>query len=421
MGLFSSTQMSWSEPYFFLIRLREAWGWRNRVLLGLAVAALLFLAILLTGRQRLDVWQSLGVSLAAAGVLLALLDVGNIQREVTITDDRIIYNSAVGTLWLGEFLLKDIRRVQLMWPGNWNRPWGAMLIQTDNDGFLLGVPHKVSLVAIANVLHRLGVSVSLEGWEPSESDSRVQVKDEIALPEDAARQTGRARIWQVGDDEAKLEPPFAVTIGVTIALGPLLLSLLGLIAAAVYLFLKWGALAAADRWMIGGVALAALVVSFLYLLVAGQFLAARYGIAVARSIVRTRPGAQLSGLEEDVIPVEIFDRAAWTSMIVKSTDFGFLQIDEGRRGLRFEGNKHRWEIPVSALTACRIEEAHVGSEGETNAEKRYYVVIACDRDGEPWEAGMTHSRTALGYDGKAQRYQRAQKFFERISGLLAKR
>jgi hypothetical protein len=305
-----------------------------------------------------------------------------------------------------------------MRPEDWNKSVTAMLITTADDAFVLGVPHKVSLDTVANVLHRLGVEVALAGWEPSEADTRVQVKDEIQLPEGATRRAGKARIWPVDENEARLTPPMATVVSFIIALSPLALSFLGLIAAGIYLFLKWGTLDVASRWLIGGGAFAALVASFVYLIVAGQFLAARYTVAVGKGIMKSRPGATLGGGEEELIPVEIFDRTAWTSVMARSIDFGFLQIDGRLGSLRYEGDKNRWDIPLSALTACRIEEAHVGSEANENAEKRYYVVIACERDGETWEAGMIHTRTEIGNDGKDQRYARAQGLFGRISSVV---
>lgn len=419
MKLFSSTQMSWNEPYFFIIRLRERWGWTRRGILLLVITVVMFLAMHFTRNPPL--LNSIAISLAAGFVLVALLDVGNIQREVTIKDDCIMYNSSVtmGMYWMGSFALKDIHQVKLMRAEEWNKPCGAMLITTSDDTFLLGVPNKVSLATVANVLHRLGVNVSLEGWEPSESDTRVQVKDEVVFSDETSRQSARARIWPVDSQEARLTPPAATAVAIVIALGPLFLSLLGSIGAGIYLFLKWGTLATIDKWAIGGGAFAAIVVSFVYLLLAGQFLASRYQIGVAKSVMRTRSGACFSGSEDDLIPVEIFDRTAWTSMLSKSIDFGFLRIDRGLRSLKLEGDKNRWDIPISALTTCRVEEAHVGSEGNPDAEKRYYVVIACDRDGEPWEAGMINTRTELGNDGKDARYARAQALFQRISAVVS--
>lgn len=60
----------------------------------------------------------------------------------------------------------------------------------------------------------------------------------------------------------------------------------------------------------------------------------------------------------------------------------------------------------------------MGSEGNPNPEVWCYVVIACDRDGEPWEVGMIITRTEFGSDGKEQKYSRAQRLFERISRLV---
>jgi hypothetical protein len=418
MKFFSSTQMTWNEPMFFVVRLRERWGWMRRGLLALGIVLLMFLAIFFT-RNQPGIGKTIAISVLAGVVLVVLMDVGNIQREVTIKDDCVICSSTVGTFWMTSFALRDIHGVRLLYPQEWTFPYGAMFVQTSDDMFLMGVPNKVSLPTVANVLHRLGVNVQLSGWEPSQADARVQVKDEVVLPKDAAPAYSHARIWPVDPLEGSMSPPLATAIGIVIALGPLILSLLGAIAAGTYLFLKWGALGALTKWLIGGGAAAAFVVSFMYLVVAGQFLAARFMIRVAKSVMATRRDSLFREREEDLIPVEVFDRAAWTSTIVKSVDFGFLRVDLRDRVLKFEGNKNRWDIPATALTTCRIEEAKVGSEASQNVEIRYYVVIAVNHNGEPWEAGMIHTRTELGNDGKEQRYARAQALFQRVSDVVS--
>jgi hypothetical protein len=418
MKLISATQMAWSEPYFFLIRLREPWGWRRRGLIGMAVATVMFLAIQFTGQGRLGALEAIGVSLACGAVILLLLDAGNIQREVTIKEDCIIYNSVGVTHWMGSFKLPDIHQIHLMRPEDWNRPWGAMLIRTADDGFLLGIPNKIELETVANVLHRLGVQVQLEGWTPSETDTRMQVMQEIEFSQEAAAQSGPARIWPVGADEGRLSPPLHTAVAFVLALGPLVAALFGLIGAGVYIAMNWSALGGLEIGLILGGALAVLVIAFIYLALIGQFLAARYQIGVARTVLRSRTQVCVQGADDDLIPVEVFDRCAWTSSIIKSSDFGFLQIDSGRQALKFEGNKNRWEIPAGALVACRIEEAIVGSEGNPGAEKRYYVVLALDHVGAPWEAGLVRSRTELGNDNSQSRYERAEALFGRISKLV---
>src|SRR5262245_27053539 len=180
MKLFSSTLLSWNEPWFFVIRLRERRGWINRALLALGIAALMFLAIYLTRKPQIGTGKAVVIALVVGVLCTVLLDAANIQREVTIKENGIHYQSAAGAVWkwMGSFDLKDIQRVRLMRPEDWDRPFAAVFIHTASDVFVLGVPNKVQLVTLANILHRLTVPVELEGWEPSETDTRVQVLEE---------------------------------------------------------------------------------------------------------------------------------------------------------------------------------------------------------------------------------------------------
>jgi hypothetical protein len=123
-------------------------------------------------------------------------------------------------------------------------------------------------------------------------------------------------------------------------------------------------------------------------------------------------------METDLVAIQIFDRKSWTETIAKSADYGFLRIDRQQRKLLFEGNKFRWTLPTSALTACKIEESIVGSEGNPNAQKRYYVVINAAKEGETWEAGMIYTRTEIGNDSAESRYKRAQLLFTQLAELV---
>lgn len=426
MKLLPTSLMSWNEPRFFLLRLRNGRAWLIRILVALFIAGILLAAMLLTRPGRMELTQAILISLLAGVVLTLLPDISNCQREVTIYDDSIHYSSVykAGISFWGEFKFPDIRRVQVLRPENWNRPHGAILIHAAGDTFLLGVPQKVPLETIANVLHRQGVPVDLTGWQPAEKEELVQVKDELDLAPAPGARIGTARIWPVGEQDGKLTPPTSTGIAVAMALGPATLSLLATLTAVVYVLVKWNATTVLEKCVIVTVPLTSFFVSLMYLIFVGQFLASRYLISVGRSVLRTRPNALLTGDEEQIYPVEIYDRDAWTRITASSTEFGFLQIDSGRRLFRFEGNKSRWEIPAHSLTACRVEEAHVGKEGNVDAEKRYFVVISAQREGESggeqWEAGMIPTRTAIGHDGKEQRYVKAQELFSEISRIVAK-
>lgn len=416
MALLSSTQISWSEPWFFLIRIREAWGWRRRLLLALGLSLVMFLAIYFFGLGRLTLPGMIGISLAAGFVLVALLDVGSIQRDVTVSDDRIIVSSSVGRGWFKTFKFESINSIQLIRPEEWEKPWGGMIIHARDDSFLVAVPRKVALATLADVLHRLGLTVTLSGWVPSESDTRFAVRNELDLDPAAAR--GEIEIRPVGENEGPLLPPGHVAVQLVIALGPLLLALIGAIVVGVILFRNWSAMSVLDRSLYAGGAFLGLLVAFFYLILVGQFVAAAYGVRVARDRLRSRPHAQFDGTEDDLVVVEIFDRESWTSVTARSSDYGFLRIDRSQSRLVYEGNKFRWTLPMSALTACRIEESIVGSEGNPDAERRYYVVIAALNDGQPWEAGMIYTRTELGNDNAESRYKRAQLLFTQLAQVI---
>ena len=190
------------------------------------------------------------------------------------------------------------------------------------------------------------------------------------------------------------------------------------IVVGVVLYRHWTVMSVLAKILYGGGALLAIVVAFLYLVKIGQFISARYGIHAARNRLPTRPNAMFSGMEDDLLTVEIFERESWTATVSRASDYGFLRIDRQQAKLVFEGNKFRWTLPTSALIACRIEESIVGSEGNPKAEKRYYVVLVAAKNGGTWEAGMVSTRTELGNDTAESRYKRAQLLFTQLAEVV---
>lgn len=419
MALFNLAQVQWDEPVFFVLRLRTRKSWMLRGVCALVIALIMLVAIIGFDRRQRPIGQTITISLLAGVVLTLLPDVRFFQRNISINkEDVTCFANAGHFSTLTSFPLKDIQHVQLIRPEAFGKSYGAMVLQLGDSDFLVAVPAKVSQETVANILHRLGVRTTLAGWEPSDEDTRVQVKQELDLRLDQSAATNDARIWAVDADESKLTPPMTTAIGITIALGPLLIALLSAIGVGIFLFIQWRTLSVLERSLWGIGAFAGIVVSFVYLVMAGQFLASRYQVGVAKQILRTRPNAQVDGDEDQLNPVETYDRDAWTSMVTKSTDFGFLKVDTAHRLLKFEGNKNRWLIPATALTACRIEEAHVGSEANENAEKRYYVVISVVHDGQPWEAGMLRTRTTVGADTKEHRLALATALMKQIQEIV---
>ena len=386
------------------------------MLLAVVLSALMFVVTYFLG-GRAGLPGAISISILAGFAVVAALDVANIQREVTVKEDVIIVNSAVSGVmwrWFAEFKFDDIQSVELMRRGEWDKRFAAMIITTSDDRFLTAIPAKVSLTTLADILHRLTAVVSLSDWEPSDSDTRIGVRDELDI--DTTDVHGELTRQPIPDD-VRLMSVGDHVVEVTIGVGPLLLALVGAIAVGVVLFVNWGDLSVWEvSGYIGG-ALLGLVLGFLYLIRIGQFVAASYGVGAARKKLPIRPDSFFSGQEDDLMPVMIYDRKSWTATAAMPADYGFLQIDRSQSRLQFEGNKNRWALPLSAVAGCRIEESLVGSEA-SHTEKRYFVVIEARHDGRPWEAGMIYTRTEVGRDSAEARYNRARLLFTQLADVL---
>ena len=416
MALFGSTQISWNEPWFFLIRIRTARGWMPRIATAFVVVAVMFLATYFLDNGRFALVESILLSLACGLVVLLLLDKGNVQREVSVQKDCIVVNSAMGTTWHSVFQLKDIEAVELMRAEEWSYSVNGMVIDHGDDGFLVAVPPKVSLETLANILYRLDLAVSLSDWEPPEGDTRTQIKDDLQLNADQA--VGVIDTKALEGEEKKLVSPVQIGIQLVIGLGPLLLGLIGVVVAGIYLFQHWNDLDIVNKSLIGGGAFAGLVIGFLYLIKIGLFVSCAYAIKVGKASMQSRVDPLFSGLEDDLVAVDLYGPEKWTKAGMED-DFGFLQIDRSQRILRFEGDKNRWILPFSALTSCRIEEAVLGSEGHENAERRYFVVLSARQEGkEDWENGLIYVRTEIGNDSHERRYDRSRLLFTQLSDAI---
>lgn len=416
MKLLSSTQISWNEPWFFLIRIREASGWRFRIFIAVGIAVAMFIASHFSKAGQLGLPEKIGISLAAGLLIVAMPDIRNCQREVTVKEDCIIVGGAFGRNRFQTFMFNAVNGVQLIRPAQWRKPYGGMAIVSAEGSCVVAVPNKVSLNTVANILHRLGVGVSLSEWEPSAGDTRIGIRNQIEL--DPSKVRGEISIRPVAEHEGPLLSHAVDAVQIIIALGPLLLALIGAIVVVVVLCLNWSNFSVLAKSLYGGGALIAIIATFLYMILIGQFAAAGYAVRAARNNLRARPNTIFSGTEDDLVAVQLYERPSWTATIAKSSDYGFLRIDRRQDMLLFEGNKFRWTLPTSALSACRIEESIVGSEGNPNAQKRYFVVIQAPKGGETWEAGMVYTRTELGNDTAESRYKRAQLLFTQLAEVV---
>ena len=414
----AKTLLSWTEPTGFVLRLRTGKEWLKRLLQALGVAAVVFLVFHFAFPR--DILVELTIALLAGVLVPLLLDLPFLFREVTITDAAIDWVADGAKIaYSGSFPHADTDRIELIRPGEWRFQFGGIRLHRPNgEWYLFAVPHSTKLETIATLLTRQEIPVTLSGWEPTTADTRTQVHEELVLA-DPANATRDSVFTPMPEDEPKLLPTGTRVFAVLVGAGPTLLALLAMIGTWVYLGVNWSELDWIERGVVGGAGVAGFLLGFLYLLAIGQFAETSINLAAARKGLRARLNPLVDPNDEELFPVSLYPRDVWTKVIAKSEDQGFLQVHRGKRALVFEGNKQRWTIPLTALTAVRIEEAQVGKEGASPSETRYYVVLGTFRDGEEWEIGLTVARTKWGFDGAQARRARMALLFDELHTAIA--
>ena len=419
----SRTLLSWSEPMFFALRFRTMKQWLIRFLILLAIAAVSVLALRWTGRN-VPVLEDISVGLMIGGVLLLIPDLFLMNRDLWIDEEGVHCHVNGGKIQFSHnFPFSKIQLIELIRPQDWEYPPGKNLSAiklhlSDQTEAVFGVPRSKKLDTMATVLFRQGVKVLLREWEPTTADTRVRVEDELSLASLKAT-TKDAEFLPLPPEEPKLNPLGVQIIGGLMGGGPLLIGLIAMIWGFVHLWRSWDELSVVWKCLFGFGSLGVFILSFVFIVLVGQFVENAYRIAKGRENLRTRLSPLVDAEDEDVFPVVLYNRDMWSNVISRSADFGFLQVNRRRRAIVFEGDKERWTIPLTALTVARIEEAAVGQEGAEPSEIRYFVVVGTERDGKPWEIGLSRPRTQWGSDGAEPRKARARQLFDELRTAIS--
>lgn len=419
----STTLLSWTEPMFFPLRFRTLGQWLMRLLIMLAIAAVCAAGLQWLGRGN-PLATDVMAGLMLGGVLVLIPDLFLMQRDLWIDEEAVHCHINGGKVAFSrKFPFSTIHRIELIRPEDWERSPGrnlsGMLIHFDDQTqALYGIPKSKKLATIATILHRQGVHVSLQDWEPTTADTRVRVEDEISLA-DLQATTQDAVFLPLPAEEPKLNPLGVQIIGGLLGGGPLLVALIAMIWGYVHLWRFWRELSVLWKCLYGFGSFGVFILGFLFIVLIGQFVENAYRIAKGRENLRTRLNPLVDGDDEDVFPVVLYNREMWSNVISRSADFGFLQVNRRRRAIVFEGDKERWTIPLTALTVARMEEAAVGKEGSEPSEIRYFVVIGTLRDGKPWEIGLSRPRTQWGSDGAEPRKSRTRQLFDELRTAIS--
>ncbi len=407
------TLLSWYEPFFFVPRFRtlSGWLWRLACVIGIAVVVFVLLHFLAVKNQPSMLIQ-VGVSCLIGLIVTLLPDLPFAQREVSLTEEAIDWEANGGKIrFSGSFPHSRTARIEFHRPGEWEYQFGGMRVfLADGEWYIFAVPNRKKLETIATILTRLEIPVTLSGWEPTTDDTRTRIADELSLK----ASTRDAVFAAMPAEEPKLRTTGGMIGAGLVGGGPLLVGLLGMIGTWVYLGMKWGQLMTSQRWLIGVGGVVGFVLSFMFMMLIGQFIEKAMLISMAQKLLRTRTNPLVDAEDDDVYAVSLYNREKWTKVASWADDFGFLQVNRRKRAIVFEGDKERWVIPITALTVVRVEEAAVGQEGNESPEIRYYVVLGTFRDGEEWEVGIIWARTQWGNDNGPARRERMGVLFDEL-------
>jgi hypothetical protein len=137
-----------------------------------------------------------------------------------------------------------------------------------------------------------------------------------------------------------------------------------------------------------------------------------YTYRLTVNAIGQRPDAWVSTDDPQATYVAVVPRKNW-GPTMRSTDRGFLLVDQVQRGLVFEGLRERYRIPATAILSCEIESMIAGSS-------LYAVVLRGydEKSQSEWEIpfrvglrGWTKSRGNL-------RLARAEELQEQIESLV---
>lgn len=431
MKLFAKPLLSWNEPALFSARTRDRRGWVLRGLLALLIFGTM-LAAMLYERQagkpaRMSTAGAVVFSAFIGVFLAAMLDAPELNRNVTINDDAISAFGNAGTAFSHISIpLRAVREVRLYRPEELGWSFGMMEVEGGRRLSRFGVPRKVAVERIAQVLHEQGLPVRLADWTPGVSEPAASGVGSPAAVPLTTKPTAEARIEPLPEAERgrNLGGPH-LGIALAMSLGPLLVGLfggLGLLGFTVYQMVWAGAAGSLELtgMALGGMALIAL--GFWYGLRYSSLVPSLYLRVVARRAIATRLDACVDPNDPEAVYVDVIPRAHWGKVMVREmSDTGFLKCDPYGREVLFEGDLERWRIPAGSLLSVEVESWRPPGQVEGQEGEVYHAaVVRAKRGDDVWEAPLVAVHVDPRPRTNASREAGAQALRERIRAIVAR-
>lgn len=416
MALMRKRYFAWAEPWFFVLRIRTTREWLVLSAICFGLAAVVTVVAMLVPGPQFNVANLLTLFGGVAIVAWYLIDGNSLFRSVSIDDKDITivaeggYNHATIT----NIPFAAIKDAHLVRATSAQKPYGAMILNLGKQSCLLAVPKVIDLERLAQTLHSFGVDVRLEGWV-AKSGPISDVAESLSFDFNANVATADALITNIEQSEPRLVTTADRVVAGLLAGWPLLVSAIALLVGIGFAIWSWNAFSILQRCLWIGIPVLLAFFSFVLVSRYANFIETGYLIRKCKKALLGRSTAIVPDVE-NCLPIMHIDRAQWTNLMPDSSDMGFLMADIQNKRFLFEGNKHRWEIPLGSIQKCQLESVDVGTQTDTGKQaKRWMVNLTAQESGKARELGIRLSNTYVGAEDNAQRERLAVEIFDYLA------
>ena len=418
MGLFQRKRFVWYEPWFFQQRIRTVKSWVLFSLLLLAVGGAIGAGVFFAapaGRPA-SLLEAVGLGLGASALLWWVWDGTETRRQAILFEKELIVGGDMGKYSSPTtYQLAMIPEAVIVLPDESKWPDPGLYFRYDGQEQAIGIESGTSLKRLAQALHDAGVRIHLKDWLPGEENQFEQVFSWQADPADV---TGKATTETLLSGTPSLMTPVGILAAIVRQCWAIVLWLMIAGGAVYYGYQNWNNLGLLQTAML-------FVVPLGTMMIAAQCTdrfacaATSQGLTrMARAQIRKRDGIQVDPDAGELIPVEIFARDQFEKTVQKIHEMGFIQADQDRRRMLFEGKKERWCLPVDSIRSVAIEEVQTGTPGQSaTGTLNYYVVVRFAAD-EDREFGFRYAERDYGEFNDVKRAEGGIRVYETFESLV---
>jgi hypothetical protein len=148
----------------------------------------------------------------------------------------------------------------------------------------------------------------------------------------------------------------------------------------------------------------------------------RFMLRQARRAFELRADPAVDWNDPDLVFVDIIPRINWgKTMMENATDIGFLELNQKKRELIFEGDRERYWIPVDSILEVKHEfwASPAQHQFQRSPSLNHLVVVRAMTAGGPWETWFYRRHSGFHPQTAKRRLDDSLELESRIRELIA--